>query len=164
MTGGGSWRPLVQRGPWVPLVLGTVALIALSLPALNMRLGFADAGTDDPAKTSRKAYDLLADGFGPGFNGPLVVVSEGDQAAAQRLGQTLAADPGIAAVTPPQLTPDGKIATVLAFPKSAPQDAATSDLVNRLRDQTSAGRSSRRPERRTWSVVRPRRPTTSRRR
>ena len=138
-TPGDGWRKLaaaVQRGPWVPLVLGTVALIALSLPALNMRLGFADAGTDDPAKTSRKAYDLLADGFGPGFNGPLVVVSEGDQAAAQRLGQTLAADPGIAAVTPPQLTPDGKIATVLAFPKSAPQDAATSDLVNRLRDKT----------------------------
>jgi RND superfamily putative drug exporter len=138
-TPGEGWRRLaaaVQRGPWVPLVLGTVALIALSLPALNMRLGFADAGTDDPAKTSRKAYDLLADGFGPGFNGPLVVVSEGDQAAAQRLGQTLAADPGIAAVTPPQLTPDGKIATVLAFPTSAPQDASTSDLVNRLRDKT----------------------------
>jgi RND superfamily putative drug exporter len=138
-TPGDGWRKLaglVQRGPWVPLLLGIVALVALSLPALNMRLGFADAGTDDPAKTSRKAYDLLAGGFGPGFNGPLVVVSEGDQTAAQMLGQTLAADPGIAAVTPPQLTPDGKIATVLAFPKSAPQDAATSDLVRRLRDGT----------------------------
>ncbi|MFI5691474.1 MMPL family transporter [Kribbella sp. NPDC051586] len=138
-TPGDGWRKLaalVQRGPWVPLLLGVVALVALSLPALNMRLGFADAGTDDPAKTSRKAYDLLADGFGPGFNGPLVVVSEGDRTAAQVLGQTLAADPGIAAVTPPQLTPDGKIATVLAFPKSAPQDAATSDLVQRLRDDT----------------------------
>ncbi|HEY9334109.1 MAG TPA: MMPL family transporter [Kribbella sp.] len=138
-TPGDGWRRLagmVQRGPWVPLVLGIVALVALSLPALGMRLGFADAGTDDPAKTSRKAYDLLADGFGPGFNGPLVVVSEGDSAAAQALGQTLAADPGVAAVTPPQLTPDGKIATVLAFPKSAPQDAATSDLVERLRDDT----------------------------
>ncbi|WP_238156748.1 MMPL family transporter [Kribbella sp. VKM Ac-2571] len=138
-TPGDGWRKLagvVQRGPWVPLVLGVLALVALSLPALGMRLGFADAGTDDPAKTSRKAYDLLAEGFGPGFNGPLVVVSEGDQAAAQALGQTLAADPGIAAVTPPQVTPDGKIATVLAFPKSAPQDAATSDLVQRLRDDT----------------------------
>jgi RND superfamily putative drug exporter len=138
-TPGDGWRKLagvVQRGPWVPLVLGVLALVALSLPALGMRLGFADAGTDDPAKTSRKAYDLLAEGFGPGFNGPLVVVSEGDQAAAQALGQTLAADPGIAAVTPPQVTPDGKIATVLAFPKSAPQDGATSDLVQRLRDDT----------------------------
>ncbi|HEY3507669.1 MMPL family transporter [Kribbella sp. NPDC051137] len=135
-TPGDGWRRLagaVQRGPWVPLVLGVVALAALSLPALGMRLGFADAGTDDPAKTSRKAYDLLAEGFGPGFNGPLVVVSEGD---AQLLGQTLAKDPDIAAVTPPQVTPDGKITTVLAFPKSAPQDAATSDLVQRLRKDT----------------------------
>ncbi|WP_350279970.1 MMPL family transporter [Kribbella sp. HUAS MG21] len=138
-TPGDGWRKLatvVQRGPWVPLVLGVLALIALSLPALGMRLGFADAGTDDPAKTSRKAYDLLADGFGPGFNGPLVVVTEGGQAAAQPLVRTLTADPGIAAVTPPQVTPDGKVATVLAFPKSAPQDAATSDLVQRLRDDT----------------------------
>ncbi|GAA1590072.1 MMPL family transporter [Kribbella karoonensis] len=135
-TPGDGWRRLagaVQRGPWVPLVLGVVALAALSLPALGMRLGFADAGTDDPAKTSRKAYDLLAEGFGPGFNGPLVVVSEGE---AQLLGQTLAKDPDIAAVTPPQVTPDGKITTVLAFPKSAPQDAATSDLVQRLRKDT----------------------------
>ncbi|MGW7681351.1 MMPL family transporter [Kribbella sp. NPDC054772] len=138
-TPGDGWRKLasaVQRAPWIPLVLGVLALVALSLPAFGMRLGFADAGTDDPAKTSRKAYDLLADGFGPGFNGPLVVVTEGGQTAAQLLGQTLAADPGIAAVTPPQITPDGKVATVLAFPKSAPQDAATSDLVQRLRDDT----------------------------
>ncbi|GAA1109633.1 MMPL family transporter [Kribbella jejuensis] len=135
-TPGDGWRRLagaVQRAPWVPLVLGVLALIALSLPALGMRLGFADAGTDAPAKTSRKAYDLLAEGFGPGFNGPLVIVSEGD---GKSLGPTLMKDPDIAAVTPPQLTPDGKIATVLAFPKSAPQDAATSDLVKRLRKDT----------------------------
>ncbi|MFF0266035.1 MMPL family transporter [Kribbella sp. NPDC004536] len=135
-TPGDGWRKLaavVQRAPWIPLVLGVIALIALSLPALGMRLGFADAGTDDPAKTSRKAYDLLADGFGPGFNGPLVIVSEGN---GQSLGPTLTKDPDIAAVTPPQLTPDGKIATVLVFPKSAPQDAATSDLVQRLRKDT----------------------------
>jgi RND superfamily putative drug exporter len=138
-TPGDGWRRLatrVQRGPWVPLLLGTVALIALALPALDMRLGFADASTDDPAKTSRKAYDLLAEGFGAGFNGPLVVVSEGDQAAADALGKTLTADPGIAAVTPAQLTPDGKIATVIAFPKTGPQDAATSKLVEHLRETT----------------------------
>ncbi|TDO54868.1 RND superfamily putative drug exporter [Kribbella sp. VKM Ac-2527] len=136
---GDGWRKLaslVQKGPWVPLILGPVALVALCLPALDMRLGFADAGTDDPAKTTRKAYDLLAEGFGPGFNGPLIVVSEGNQAAADALNRKLAADPGIAAVTPPQLMPDGKVATVIAFPKSAPQDEATSDLVRRLRDTT----------------------------
>jgi RND superfamily putative drug exporter len=138
-TPGDGWRRLaavVQRGPWVPLVLGTFVLVALSLPALGMRLGFADAGTDDPAKTSRKAYDLLAQGFGPGFNGPLVVVTEGDEAAATAAGKTISADPDVAAVTPPQLMPDGKIATMLVFPKSAPQDAATSELVERLRDDT----------------------------
>ena len=138
-TPGDGWRKLaslVQRGPWVPLVLGTVALAALCLPALDLRLGFADAGTDAPAKTSRKAYDLLAQGFGPGFNGPLIVVSQGDEAAANALGRTLANDPGIAAITPPQLMADGKVATVMAFPKSAPQDEATSDLVERLRDKT----------------------------
>ncbi|TCM45765.1 MMPL family transporter [Kribbella sp. VKM Ac-2568] len=136
---GDGWRRLatrVQRGPWVPLVLGTLALVALCLPALDMRLGFADAGTDDPAKTSRKAYDLLAQGFGPGFNGPLIIVSEGDQTTAEALGRKLATDPGIAAVTPPQLMADGKVATVMAFPKSAPQDEATSDLVHRLREET----------------------------
>jgi putative drug exporter of the RND superfamily len=134
---GDGWRKLaarVQRGPWVPLALGTVALVALCLPAQDMRLGFADSGTDDPAKTSRKAYDLLAQGFGPGFNGPLIVVSEGDQEAANALSRQLAADPGIAAVTPPRLMPDGKVATVMAFPVSAPQDAATSELVQRLRN------------------------------
>ena len=136
---GDGWRKLailVQRGPWVPLVLGTVALVALCLPAVDLRLGFADAGTDDPAKTTRKAYDLLAEGFGPGFNGPLIVVSEGDQAAAEALNRKLATDPGIAAVTPPQMMADGKVATVMAFPKSAPQDEATSELVQRLRDTT----------------------------
>ena len=136
---GDGWRKLatlVQRDPWIPLVLGTVALVALCLPALDMRLGFADSGTDDPAKTSRKAYDLLAKGFGPGFNGPLIVVSQGDEAAANALGRALAADPGIAAIAPPQLMPDGKVATVMAFPKSAPQDKATSGLVQRLRDTT----------------------------
>jgi RND superfamily putative drug exporter len=136
---GDGWRKLatmVQRGPWAPLMLGTLALLALCLPALDLRLGFADASTDAPAKTSRKAYDLLADGFGPGFNGPLIVVSQGSPEAARALNTKLATDPDVAAVTPPQLLADGKVATVLVFPKSGPQDAATSELVQRLRGET----------------------------
>jgi putative drug exporter of the RND superfamily len=136
---GDGWRKLataVQRGPWLPLVLGTVALVALCLPALDLRLGFADASTDAPAKTSRKAYDLLADGFGPGFNGPLIVMSQGTPEAARQLNALLAKDSGIAGVTPPQLLADGKVATMLAFPTSGPQDEATSELVQRLRDKT----------------------------
>ncbi|ADB36054.1 MMPL domain protein [Kribbella flavida DSM 17836] len=138
-TPGDGWRKLaglVQRRPWTPLVLGVLALAALCLPALDLRLGFADAGTDDPAKTSRKAYDLLAQGFGPGFNGPLIVVSEGNQVAADTLNRKLASEPGIAAVTPARMTADGQVATMVVFPDSAPQDEATSKLVERLRDST----------------------------
>jgi putative drug exporter of the RND superfamily len=127
------WGALVQRSPWPALLVAVAALAALAVPALDMRLGFADAGNDDPEKTSRQAYDLLAEGFGPGFNGPLVVVSEGDQSAATALQQRLESTPGVAAATPPQVLTGGEVATVLAFPDSAPQAAETSALVDRLR-------------------------------
>ncbi|GAB3827228.1 MMPL family transporter [Kribbella italica] len=138
-TPGDGWRKLagiVQRRPWTPLLLGVTALVVLCLPALDLRLGFADAGTDDPAKTTRKAYDLLAQGFGAGSNGPLIVVTEGDRAAAETLNRRLATEPGIAAVTPPQLSPDGAVSTMLVFPASAPQDEATNRLVGSLRENT----------------------------
>ncbi|MGC4936862.1 MMPL family transporter [Kribbella sp. DT2] len=138
-TPGEGWRKLaglVQRRPWTPLLLGVTALVVLCLPALDLRLGFADAGTDDPAKTSRKAYDLLAQGFGPGVNGPLIVVTEGDRAAADALNRKLATHDGIAAVTPPLPSPDGVVSTMLVFPTSAPQDEATNRLVGTLREST----------------------------
>jgi RND superfamily putative drug exporter len=124
------WSALVQRRPWPALVVSVAALVALSLPALDMRLGFADAGSDAPPTTTRQAYDLLAEGFGPGFSGPLIVVAEGG--GASELQQALATTPGIASVTPPSR---GDVATVVAFPSTAPQDEATSDLVSRLRDE-----------------------------
>ena len=126
------WSAFVQRRPWPPLVAAVAALLALSVPALDMRLGFADAGNDAPATTSRQAYDLLATGFGPGFSGPLVVVSEGGEGAAGELQRTLARTPGVASVTPP--LGDGEVATVIAFPASKPQDEATADLLGRLRE------------------------------
>jgi RND superfamily putative drug exporter len=125
------WSALVQRRPWPPLVAAVAVLVALSVPALDMRLGFADAGNDAPSTTSRQAYDLLAEGFGPGFSGPLVVVAEGGEPAAGELQRTLTNTPGIAGVTPPQ--GDGDIATVVAFPASKPQDEATGELLERLR-------------------------------
>jgi putative drug exporter of the RND superfamily len=128
-----AWATLVQRRPWAPLALAVAALVALSLPALGMRLGFADAGTDDPAKTTRKAYDLLAEGFGPGVNGPLIVLTEGSTQSAQAARAAIAETPGVAAVTPPQQLPDGGASMMMAFPTTAPQDAETSDLVTRLR-------------------------------
>ncbi|HET6709344.1 MMPL family transporter, partial [Amycolatopsis sp.] len=125
---GKAWRRLadgVQRRPLAPLALGLIVLIGLSIPAAGMRLGFADASTDPAGSTTRQAYDLLAEGFGPGFTGPLAIVTEdGDTVALQR---QLAATPGIAHVLPPT----GR--TVLAFPTTSPQDEATAELVTRLR-------------------------------
>jgi RND superfamily putative drug exporter len=127
------WSGLVQRRPWPMLLAAGAVLLALAAPALGMRLGLADAGNDARSTTSRQAYDLLARGFGPGFNGPLIVVADGGQHPGGQMRRALASTPGIAAVTPPTVSPDGKVTTVVAFPDSKPQDAATQDLVGRLR-------------------------------
>ncbi|TXS22727.1 MMPL family transporter [Streptomyces sp. ms191] len=140
------WAAGVQRRPWAALLLSLAALGALAAPALDMRLGFADAGNDAPAKSSRQAYDLLAEGFGPGFSGPLIVVVDGGAApgtggdagadvaaTAGELRRLLDGTDGIAATTPPIPAGDPAVSTVIAFPDSAPQAAATSELVDRLR-------------------------------
>jgi RND superfamily putative drug exporter len=134
-----AWGQAVQRRPWAALVVPVVALGALTVPVADLRLGLADAGNDPEGTTSRVAYDLLAEGFGPGFNGPLVIVAEGDQGgdavrAAQAAADTLGDTPGIAMVNAPFPTEDGAAATVIAVPKTAPQDTATKELVHRLRD------------------------------
>jgi putative drug exporter of the RND superfamily len=126
-----AWTSVVQRRPWPALVLAVAALGVLSLPALGMRLGFADAGTEPESTTSRQAYDLLAKGFGPGFNGPLVVVAQGGEQPAVTLQSTLAQTPGVARVLAPQSGPG--VSTVLLFPATAPQDSH--DLVAKLRDE-----------------------------
>ncbi|WP_328471105.1 MMPL family transporter [Actinoplanes sp. NBC_00393] len=136
------WSDAVARRPWPAVLLPLIALLALAAPVLDMRLGFADAGNDADSKTSTRAYELLAEGFGAGFNGPLVVVVDaGDQAAqpaAEAVQQAMAATPGVAAVIPPIPAPDGGVATVIAYPESAPQDEATEELVATLRDDVLA--------------------------
>jgi RND superfamily putative drug exporter len=127
------WSVSVQRRPWTAALVGVAALAALGVPALGMRLGLADAGNGAPDRTSRRAYDLLAEGFGPGFNGPLLVVVRGDTQAADAAQRLLAQTPGVAATSPPLPTQDSGTAMVLVFPDSAPQDARTRDLVIRLR-------------------------------
>ncbi|MCD4533425.1 MMPL family transporter [Nocardioides sp. cx-169] len=127
------WAIAVGRRPWSALLVAVAVLGALCVPALSMHLGFADAGNDHPSTTSRQAYDLLAEGFGPGSNGPLVVVTRGDEAAAQASYDVLAEADGVAQVTPAQASPDGAIFTSLAFPTTSPQDEATTELVDRLR-------------------------------
>ncbi|HWM10616.1 MAG TPA: MMPL family transporter [Solirubrobacteraceae bacterium] len=127
------WAAAVQRRPGPAIAVSLALLLALAAPALDMRLGFADAGSDAESSTSRQAYDLLAEGFGPGFSGPLVVVAEGGEDAAEALHGALESAPGVAAVTPPQ--GGGDVATVVAFPASAPQDEATGELVRSLREE-----------------------------
>ncbi|MER7548236.1 MMPL family transporter [Spirillospora sp. NPDC127506] len=130
----------VQRRPVPALLAAVVALLALSAPALHMRLGFADAGNDAPSTTGRQAYDLLAEGFGPGFNGPLIVVAKGD---AGPLRAELARTEGVAAATPPIPSRDGAVSAVVAYPATAPQDEATADLVHRLREDVLPSLSAR---------------------
>ncbi|QNP68076.1 MMPL family transporter [Streptomyces roseirectus] len=143
---GRRWRALasaVQRRPLPSLMVAVLALLALSAPALGMRLGFADAGNDPATTTSRKAYDLLAEGFGPGFNGPLIAVAHTAQAAQDgaatgaAVRTALAATDGVAAASPAILSEDGALATVIVHPDTAPQDEGTTALLNRLRDDVA---------------------------
>ena len=111
-------------------------LLVLALPVFSIRLLFADAGNDPPNLTTRQAYDLLADGFGPGTNGPLVVAVDlagGGPGVADQLATAIRSTPGVAAVVPPQVNDSGDTAVIVAIPRSSPQDEATKALVERLR-------------------------------
>ena len=122
------------------MLIGVAALVALALPVLGLRLGFSDEGNYPEDTTTRQAYDLLAEGFGPGFNGPLSLATEvppgTDPAALQAITDAIGADSGVAFVSDP-ITNDDTAPTAALWrvvPTTAPQDAETTDLVNRLRD------------------------------
>jgi putative drug exporter of the RND superfamily len=132
------WARIVQRHPWPAALAGLAIMAVLAAPVFSMRLASSDAGNNPTKDTTRKAYDLLAQGFGKGFNGPLQIVTElpnaGDQAALAQVTGAVGEDPGVASIGAPQLSPNGRTAVFSAFPDSAPQDQATTDLVKRLRD------------------------------
>jgi RND superfamily putative drug exporter len=131
------WGAQVTAHPWRYLILGVAALGLLTAPVLSLRLGSPDNGTQAESLTTRRAYDLLADGFGPGFNGPLQVVVElpepNDAEAVEDVRTAIAADPGIAGVSPPMLNDAGDTAVLTAVPTTSPQDEATEQTVDRLR-------------------------------
>jgi RND superfamily putative drug exporter len=115
-------------------------MIIIAIPFFSMRLGSADAGTDPSNTTTRKAYDLLAKGFGAGFNGTFQIVArtpngKADLPKVQRLAGALRGTPGLEAVSPPVPSPNGRIALIEAKPSTAPQDAATSRLIDTLRNE-----------------------------
>ncbi|MFD4325711.1 MMPL family transporter [Nocardioides sp. NPDC058538] len=129
-----AWASGVQRHPWAALVVSLVALGALAAPVLSLQLGFADAGNDDPSSTTRKAYDLVSDKFGPGANGPLIIMTEGSQEQAVAAYEKVTRYEGVASATPPQPSADGAVYTSIAFPETGPQDAETTELVKDLRE------------------------------
>ena len=133
------WSRFVQRRAWVTGIVAVLVLVALALPLFSMRLAFTDAGNDPTSLTTRQAYDLLAQGFGPGFNGPLVIAADmrgpTDRATVDRLQQAIAAHhQGIAFVTPPEFNQADTGAVIIVYPTTSPQSAQTATLVQTLRN------------------------------
>ncbi|GAA2807546.1 MMPL family transporter [Kribbella solani] len=140
------WGRKVSDRPWPYGIAATLVLLVLAIPLLSMTLGQLDAGTDPAKDSSRKAYDLVAQGFGPGANGPLTVVvqlqsvSQGDrQSVLNGLASTLQKTSGVAAVQPPSTNSAGTTAIINVIPTTSPSAAATEDLVNRVRSDVLAG-------------------------
>jgi putative drug exporter of the RND superfamily len=132
------WSHMVQRRPWTAAIIATAILLALAAPALGMRLGFPDAGNDPPGSMTRQAYDLTAQGFGPGTNGPVVLAatlsSPSQTTTMDGLASRIRSDSDVAFVSPVRVNAAGNAALITVTPKSAPQAQATTDLVHRLRD------------------------------
>jgi RND superfamily putative drug exporter len=138
-SGWTRWSHVIQRRPWPAAIIGLVVLLVLAIPLLSMRLGFTDAGNRPESDTTRQAYDLVAEGFGAGFNGPLLLATEtpdGEQdlAVLNELTAKLNDTKGVAFATPPQANPEGTVAVQQVFPTTDPQAEATADLVSRLRN------------------------------
>ena len=134
------WARWVSHHPWSSGVAATIVLILLAAPMLGMRLGQADAGSDPVTTTHRRAYDLLGESFGEGFNGPLLVVvdlgASPRPGVAEDIAAALRAAKGVKVASPPALNAAGDTALVTVVPTTKPQDPATSDLVHRLRERT----------------------------
>ncbi|GHB57893.1 membrane protein [Streptomyces umbrinus] len=128
----------VSGRPWPYLLAGSAVLLALAIPALRMETGFPDAGNDATSTTHRRAYDLLAEGFGPGFNAPLLIVADlsspgVDAAGIPELARRVADDAGVASIGEPRFSTAGDTVVLPVLPTTAPADAATSDTLERIR-------------------------------
>ncbi len=138
------WGKMVANRPWPWAIASTVLLVVLAIPLIFIQFGQLDAGTDPPEDTDRRAYDLIATGFGPGANGPLTIVAVPDAGqdaptVLTNLQQAVANTSGVASVTPPQENQAGTTATLTAIPTTSPQDEATTALVDNLRTNVLPG-------------------------
>nr|WP_223241854.1 MMPL family transporter [Streptomyces sp. CBMA123] len=146
-NGGARWARFIVRRPLGVLLLGVVGLGVLAAPALDLRLGLPGDEAKPTSTTQRRAYDLLSEGFGPGFNGPLTVLVDvkgtaDPKAAAGQVEKTLSGVPGVVTVTPPMFNKAGDTALVSAIPATGPAEAATKDLVHTIRGQAAGLKAS----------------------
>ncbi|WP_037649142.1 MMPL family transporter [Streptomyces flavidovirens] len=132
---GSRWASYVLRHPVAVLLLAVLGLGAVAVPAASLELGLPGEGTMAPDTTQRKAYDMLSESFGAGFNGPLMITVEGQDAAAaaKRVGERLAERDGVAAVTPATPNEAGDTAILSVVPTTGPTDDGTEDLVRSIR-------------------------------
>jgi RND superfamily putative drug exporter len=137
------WAHHVGRRPWRYAAISLTALIALAAPTVGLRIGFADDSNTPRSSTEHRAFDLLASGFGKGFNGPLAIVVQRpagtDRALLDRIGRVVASDAGVAAVEPALVNRSGNTAVITVLPKTSPQNAVTAVTVNRLRHNVLPG-------------------------
>ncbi len=133
------WSRSIERQTALRAALSLLVVVVVALPLFTLRLGLDDAGTDPASSTTRQAYNLLAKGFGPGFNGPFELVTaihgSADEAAFSRVVTAASHQPGIVTATPPQVSPAGTAAVALLYPSSAPQAAQTTRLLGQLRSR-----------------------------
>ncbi|MFD9483998.1 MMPL family transporter [Streptomyces sp. NPDC059991] len=137
------WSTFVERRPKLLGAVAAVVMLVLALPTLSLHLGTSDQGNNPAKSTTRTAYDLLADGFGPGVNGPLTLVGKldgaDDRLAMERLPGLLRSSEGVASVSPVTYNASGDTAVLTVVPDSAPQSQDTSALVDRLRNEVLPG-------------------------
>jgi RND superfamily putative drug exporter len=133
------WSLTVQSRPWPLAAVSLLVMVIFLVPMFRMRLESSDAGNDPAGTSTYRSFNLLSQGFGPGFNGPLTIAialsSPAQEAQLATLHAALADSPDVVAVTAPRLAPSGRVAVMQAYPATAPQDQATTDLVNRLRQR-----------------------------
>jgi RND superfamily putative drug exporter len=132
------WSRVIQHRPWTTALAGALVLLVLAIPVLGLRLGQSDESNFADDTTTKQAYDLLVAGFGPGFNGPLLLAAElpegADPGALADITAAVAADDDVALASPPQVNDDESAVIWQVVPTSGPQEKETDDLVNRLRD------------------------------
>jgi len=133
------WSRFIQHRPWIAAIGALGVLLALAAPFLGIRFGLPDAQNDPKSSTTHQAYDLMTDGFGPGFSSPLVLTVRGEsgtelRTSANAVGRQLAEISGVARVSPTVINDAGDTAVLTVVPTTSPQDAATEELVDTLRD------------------------------